>query len=119
MKDKSCVFCKIIRGEIKAEKTEESNSFIAIRDARPLSEGHTLIIPKKHYITLLDLPNNLGEEMLRFTKGIASDLMDKKYADGFNIIMNNLAPAGQEVLHAHIHIIPRKEGDGIRFFKRD
>lgn len=116
MKDKNCVFCKIIKGEIKSERVAESNSFIAIRDMRPLSEGHTLIIPKTHHVTLLDLPNKLGEEMLRFSKQIASNLMDEKYADGFNVIMNNLAPAGQEVLHAHLHIIPRKEGDGIRFF---
>jgi histidine triad (HIT) family protein len=54
--------------------------------------------------------------MLKFAKQIASELLEKKLGDGFNIIMNNLEPAGQLVMHAHIHIIPRKEKDGIRFF---
>lgn len=114
----NCIFCKIVRGEIKSEIVKEGNSFIAIKDANPVAEGHTLIIPKKHYTTLLDIPNNLAEELLKFAKEIASDLMDKKLGDGFNIIMNNLEPAGQLVMHAHIHVIPRKEKDGIRFLVR-
>lgn len=52
--------------------------------------------------------------MLEFTKKVAGELLDKKYGDGFNILMNNLEVAGQGVLHAHIHVVPRKEGDGIR-----
>lgn len=115
-KDYNCIFCKIAKGEIKSEKVAESNNFFAIRDVKPVAEGHTLIIPKKHFGTLLDISNNLGEELLQFTKKVAGDLMDKKLGDGFNIAMNNLEVAGQFVMHAHIHVIPRKEKDGIRFF---
>ena len=111
-----CLFCKIVKGEIKSEIVKEGNNFIAIKDANPVTEGHMLVIPKKHFVTLLDIPNTLGPELLKFTKDVASDLLDKKLGDGFNIIMNNLEPAGQLIMHAHIHIIPRKEGDGIRFF---
>jgi len=111
-----CIFCKIARGEVKSEKVAESNNFFAVRDLNPVSEGHTLVIPKKHFVTLLDIPNKLGEEMLKFTKKVAGDLLDEKLGDGFNVIMNNLEVAGQLVMHAHIHVIPRKEGDGIRFF---
>ena len=114
----NCLFCKIIRGEVKAEKVAESNSFIAIKDAHPATDGHTLIIPKQHFVTLLDIPNKLGCEMLEFVKKVSSELMEKKLGDGFNIIMNNLEPAGQLVMHAHIHIIPRKEKDGIRFLTK-
>ena len=106
--DSNCVFCKIVRREITAEIVGESNSFIAFRDANPKAEGHTLVIPKKHYVTLLDIPNTLGEEMLKFLKEISSGLLDEKLGDGFNILMNNLEPAGQVVGHAHIHVIPRK-----------
>jgi histidine triad (HIT) family protein len=113
--DKNCVFCKIIRGEAPATKVGESNSFIAILSIKPDAKGHTLVMPKKHYIDLLDMPNKLGNEMLDFTKKIANDLLDKKLGDGFNIVMNNTAVAGQMVMHAHIHVIPRKEGDGLRF----
>ena len=113
---KDCIFCKIARGEIKGAIVKESNNFMAIRDVNPIAEGHSLVIPKKHLVTLLDIPDKLGEEMLKFTKEIAGDLMDQKLGDGFNLIMNNLEPAGQFVMHAHIHVIPRKEGDGIEFF---
>ena len=111
--EKNCVFCKIIRGKIKSEKVAESNNFIAFLDAHPKTEGHTLIIPKKHFVTLLDLPNKLGSELLEFTKRIASQLLENKKGDGFNIIMNNLEPAGQLVKHAHLHVIPRKENDNL------
>ena len=115
MKDKNCIFCKIARKEAKAQFISETNNFIAILDANPKSEGHALIIPKKHYVTLLDIPNTLAKEMLELIKLISSKILEKKQGDGFNVIMNNLAPAGQVVMHAHIHIIPRKESDGLRY----
>jgi len=116
--DNNCIFCKIIKREIKAEIIEESNSFIAVKDAKPVTNGHTLIIPKKHLVTLLDIPDKMGEELLNFKKKVAGKLIDTKKGDGFNIIMNNLQCAGQAVMHAHLHIIPRKDGDGIKFLKR-
>lgn len=108
-----CIFCRIASGKVKAKKVAESNNFIAFLDANPKTEGHTLIVPKKHFVTLLDIPNNLGSEMLEFTKKVASKLMEEKKGDGFNLLMNNLEVAGQVVMHAHIHVIPRKEGDGL------
>ncbi|MEK6819563.1 MAG: HIT family protein [Nanoarchaeota archaeon] len=114
MRNDNCVFCKIIKGEIKTSKVEESDNLIAILDANPKSEGHTLIIPKRHYVTILDIPEKLSAEILKMIKKVSSDLLEKKKGDGFNIIMNNLPPAGQVVMHAHIHIIPRKENDGLR-----
>ncbi len=112
--EQNCVFCKIVRNEIPAAKIAESNSFIAISDAHPKTDGHTLIIAKKHFVTLLDIPNTMGKELLEFTKKVSFQILDEKKGDGFNIIMNNLEPAGQVVKHAHIHIIPRKENDNLR-----
>ena len=112
--EKNCIFCKIAKKEIPAKILAETNNFIAMLDGNPRTEGHTLVIPKKHFVTILDIPNTLGNEMLQLIKKISSDILEKKQGDGFNILMNNLAPAGQAVFHAHIHIIPRKEGDGIR-----
>lgn len=109
----SCVFCKILEKEIPADIVDESNNFIAIKDIHPKAPGHTLILPKKHFVTLLDLPNKLGEELLSFTKHVASGLLEAKYGDGFNVVMNNLPAAGQIVMHAHLHLIPRKESDGL------
>lgn len=109
-----CIFCKIARREAKAEIIKESNNFIAILDIKPKTEGHTLVIPKKHYVTLLDMPNTLGQELLKFMKDIASEMLDKKQGDGFNVIMNNLECAGQIVKHTHLHILPRKDKDAFR-----
>ena len=110
----NCVFCKIARKEIKAEFLGETNNFIAILDAHPKTDGHALVIPKKHYVNILDVPGKLGEEMLGLIKKIAFEILEKKQGDGFNIIMNNLPSAGQVVMHAHIHVIPRREDDGLR-----
>lgn len=114
MADKDCIFCKIAKGEIPAEKIKESDNFFAVRDKYPHTEGHSLVIPKKHFVTTLDIPNRLGDELLKLIKDVASDLLDEKYGDGFNILQNNLEVAGQVVMHAHFHIIPRKEGDGVK-----
>ncbi len=113
MSEKECIFCKIVRKEISVEYLEETDNFIAILDKNPVSEGHTLVLPKKHHVNLFDLPNMHAEEMLKLIKKISFDILEKKKGDGFNLIMNNLPPAGQVVMHAHIHIIPRKEGDGL------
>ncbi|MCH7567932.1 MAG: HIT domain-containing protein [Nanoarchaeota archaeon] len=111
--ERDCIFCKIAKGEVKSEKVAESDNFFAIRDVHPIAEGHVMVIPKKHLVTLLDIPNNLGEELLSFTKKVAGNLLDKKLGDGFDLLMRNLEAGGQEVMHAHVHVIPRKEGDGI------
>ncbi len=114
MNYKDCFYCKIAHGEVKTEKVLESRNFFAIFDVKPRVKGHVLVIPKKHFVTLLDIPNKLGNEMIEFTKRVAGKLLDEKYGDGFNVLMNNLEVAGQVVMHAHIHVIPRKEGDGVR-----
>jgi len=108
-----CIFCKIAQKKIKSELVLESDHFFAIRDISPKAEGHTLVIPKQHFVTLLDIPDKLGGEMLSVCKKVSGMLLDEKKADGFNLVMNNLEPAGQLVQHAHIHIIPRKEKDGL------
>ena len=110
---KNCVFCKIAKGEIKKDPFIESDNFCAFEDTHPINLGHMLVIPKKHFVTLLDIPNSLGQELLEFMKKIIDDLLDKKLGDGFNVLMRNLEAGGQVVMHAHIHIIPRKEDDGV------
>ena len=113
---KECIFCKIIKGEIKGDVVRVSNSFIALKDRSPVAPGHLLVIPKKHMGNLLDMPNSLGEELIKFTKELAGEIIDNRQGDGFNLISNNLPAAGQVVEHLHFHLIPRKENDGIRFF---
>ncbi len=116
MNDPSCVFCKIVRGEIPASVVREGDHWLAILDAHPKTEGHTLIISKKHFDSLFDIPSELAEELFVLMKDIARKLLDEKYGEGFQIHMNNFPAAGQIVMHAHIHVLPRKKGDPTRVF---
>lgn len=109
-----CVFCKIARKEIKTKLEDESANFIAFLDINPIASGHTLIVPKKHFVNLMDLPSSMGTELLDLIKKIAEKQI-KKGVEGFNLVVNNKKAAGQLVMHAHLHIIPRKKGDNIRF----
>jgi histidine triad (HIT) family protein len=107
-----CIFCKIVNGEVPSEKILETENFIVIKDVNPKTEGHSLIIPKEHYKNLLDIPAYLNKEMLETAKNVSLKLMEETSSKGFNLMMNNNPVAGQVVMHAHLHILPRKEGDG-------
>ncbi|MEM4230329.1 MAG: HIT domain-containing protein [Candidatus Pacearchaeota archaeon] len=109
--EKECVFCKIVRKELPAEIVYESQNFVAFPDVRPRVEGHTIIIPKKHYVTLMDMPSSLGGELVDVLKRVF-EIKTKQGAEGFNLVMNNFPAAGQFVMHAHIHLLPRKTQDG-------
>lgn len=109
-----CIFCKIVRGEVPAKKVYEDDNFIGILDVNPETQGHTLVIPKKHFKTILDTPNSLGNEFLEAIKNTSLMLIDRYRAEGFNIIFNVNRLAGQEVDHVHTHILPRKIGDGMK-----
>ncbi len=108
-----CVFCKIVAGEIPATKIYEDEVVLAFLDAGPISDGHTLVIPKQHFGKLHDCPAELlGQISSRFAKiaGAVNAAMD---CDGYNLLCNNGRAAGQLVEHLHFHIIPRKTGDGL------
>ena len=109
-----CIFCKIAKGEIKAEKIYENNNFFSIKDIKPQVKDHSLIISKKHFNTILDLPENISNELIDCTKKTASKLMETDNIQGFNLVNNSFEVAGQIVNHFHLHILPRREGDGVR-----
>lgn len=113
--EKDCVFCKIIKGEIDADKVVDEENFIVINDANPVAEGHCLIIPKKHYETILDMPSSLGTELVDIAKKNGLRLVKEKLADGFKLVNNNYPAAGQVVPHFHLHIIPHKEGKDVKY----
>ena len=106
-----CIFCKIVSGEVKSEKVCESDNFIVVKDIRELTEGHSIVMPKRHYKTFLDIPSTMFGEMMELVKEAALNLMKENNSGGFNLHMNNFKVAGQEVEHAHLHILPRKDGD--------
>ena len=108
---KDCVFCKIAAGQIPAQKVYENKNFIAFLDANSRGEGHTLIIPKKHFSSFIDLDKETSENYIFAIKETAKILMDKHKADGFNLVTNNGKVAGQVIEHTHFHLLPRKKGD--------
>ena len=107
MVNEDCIFCKIAKGEIKADKTLETDNFFVIKDIQPVERGHSLVIPKKHYKTLLEIPASALGEFFELAKEASIKLIKEEKADGFNLVMNNFEAAGQLVPHAHLHIIPR------------
>jgi len=106
-----CIFCEIVKGEVPCNKVWEDEDFLAFADIYPVGEGHTLVIPKKHFVNLLDLDEENSRNYLNAIKTVAKILLGEHHADGFNLSLNNGDSAGQIVKHTHFHILPRKEGD--------
>ena len=107
-----CIFCKIVAGEIPANKVYEDENTLAFLDIKPVNPGHTLVIPKKHYQNLEEIPEQELSFLILMVKKIGAQLKDKLKVEGYAISANNDLVAGQIVPHLHFHIIPRHEGDG-------
>ena len=106
-----CIFCGIEKAIDKKRIIYEDSTWLAILDGYPVSEGHTLLIPKRHCETYFDL-NFIELESVGVTIGVIKRLLDTKYKpDSYNIGINCGEAAGQTVMHCHIHIIPRYNGD--------
>ena len=111
-----CIFCKIVKKEIPSSTVYENKNVLAFLDIYPVNKGHVLIIPKKHYETLTDIPDELLADVMKATKKVAKAVMKAMKTDGFNVGMNNYKAAGQLVPHAHFHIIPRFNEDGLKLW---
>lgn len=103
----NCIFCKIANHEIPGKVLYEDDVCMAFLDLSQTTDGHTLVIPKKHYDHFLDVDENTLSHMMIVSQKIANQLQKKMNAKGFNIITNMNEVAGQSVKHFHIHIIPR------------
>ncbi len=102
-----CVFCKIVNGEIPSYKIYEDDDYLAILDISQTTLGHTLVMPKKHYPNMLEMPLEEYEKLMGVTQELAKKVTDKLNANGCNIVINSNEVAGQTVMHTHVHIIPR------------
>ena len=106
---KACIFCEIATTDRVIDQT---NHCFVIRDAFPVTEGHTLIIPKRHVADYFDLkPNETSDIQELLQKHKAMIEVNDESVDGFNIGINVGATAGQTVFHVHVHLIPRRIGD--------
>lgn len=112
-RDADCIFCKIVAGEIPSQKVFETDTVFAFLDIAPVKPGHTLVIPKEHFATLLEMDAALVGPMHEAVQKIAAAAMEATGAKGFNLQVNTHKVAGQLVPHVHYHIIPRHEDDGL------
>lgn len=112
MVKEDCIFCKIANGEIPSKTIYEDEHFRVILDLGPATRGHALVLPKSHADNLYELPDETAALLLPTAKTVAVKLRDKLQCDGLNLVQNNGETAGQTVMHFHLHMIPRYEGDG-------
>lgn len=104
-----CVFCKIARGEAQASRVYEDAEVMAFLDARPVNEGHTLVVSKKHYENIFEIPDEELGNLFRIVKKVASAVLKGEKADGIRVVQNNGSAARQNIFHFHVHIIPEYE----------
>jgi len=113
MSEADCIFCKIVKGDIPCARIYETEHVLAFLDVAPVAPGHALVIPKAHYATLFDLPEEVGCRLFAALAPVGRAIMAATKATGINVQMNNYESAGQVVFHAHLHLIPRRAGDGL------
>ena len=111
-----CIFCKIINGEIPSYKIYEDEYTYAFLDIAKDIEGHTLVIPKKHALNVLDCETEILTKLLETVQRISKHYVEDLGYDGVNILNASGAAAEQSVFHLHFHILPRKKEDGLHTF---
>ena len=110
-----CIFCKIIAGEIPGIKIYEDDLVFAFLDIGPINPGHTLVIPKEHHQSSSTIPEATAGRMFKVGSRIGVALKRALDCDAFNLHLADGSAAGQVVMHAHLHVIPRGVEDGFRW----
>jgi histidine triad (HIT) family protein len=110
----ACVFCAIVADPSRAEVVYEDGHVLAFLDHRPLFPGHVLVVPRAHHVTLPDLPDELLLPVVAASRLLASAVEKGLGAEGTFMAINN--KVSQSVPHLHVHVIPRRKGDGLRGF---
>jgi histidine triad (HIT) family protein len=108
-----CIFCQIVDGEIPSRTVYEDDDVFAFLDVNPLARGHTLVIPKSHHASVADLSDEVRDALFATAGRLTPAVEAAVDADASTIGMNNGPASGQEVPHAHVHLVPRFEGDGV------
>ena len=110
-----CIFCKIIKGEIPAYKIYEDDLVLAFLDNHPVAKGHTLIIPKEHAKDIFEIDGKTLERIASISKKVALKMKENLGVGAVNLYHASGSEAEQTVFHFHLHVIPRKAGDGFNF----
>lgn len=110
----ACTFCRIVAGELPAERVFENDQVVAFLDHRPLFPGHVLVVPREHHVTLTDLPVERVEPLFLSARRIAGAVESALGCEGTFVAMNNRV--SQSVPHLHVHVVPRRRKDGLKGF---
>lgn len=113
----TCLFCSIIDGSIPAYKVYENDRVLAFLDIGPVSKGHTLVVPKRHATNLSEGSVEDSRALMDAIHNLAPKIMQALGASGYNLGMNHGESAGQEVMHTHVHLMPRYQGQERTFTK--
>ncbi|MBI4163706.1 MAG: HIT family protein [Candidatus Aenigmarchaeota archaeon] len=113
MADQECIFCAMVAGKIQpAAKVYEDGEYLAFLDINPRNPGHTIVITKKHYEVVLDMPEKEAGKLFELVKRLSVSVKNGTQADGISILQNNYRASGQAVPHIHFHVIPRFNSEG-------
>lgn len=112
-RDPSCIFCKIVVGEIPSFRLYEDAETFAFLDINPVHDGHALVISKAHYPTVLEIAPDAFAAVARATTKVAKAVYAAVTPDGLNLVQANGAGAAQSVPHFHIHVLPRRMNDNL------
>ena len=114
MTEDNCLFCRIVSGEVPATLVYVDKNAVAFLDHRPLFHGHTLLVPRQHVETLVDLPQELIGPFFDAAQALAQAVPHAMKAEGTFVAMNNRV--SQSVPHLHVHVVPRRKKDGLKGF---
>jgi len=112
----SCIFCKIIKGEIPSYKIYEDEDILAFLDINPFTPGHTVIASKKHYRDIFDVSQNILKKGIIVAQKISKKTKERLGAKGINFLLDSRKAGEQFLFHFHIHVIPRFPNDGLRLW---
>lgn len=107
-----CIFCDLMRGAAEVSICYEDATTIAFLDIQPVNPGHLLVVPREHYETLQDIPAHVGTHLYQVAAKLIPVVLTASGATDMNIVVNSGVSAGQNVMHYHIHLIPRVKDDG-------
>ncbi len=113
MSDPDCLFCRIVRHELKAVVVHEDKDVLVMMDLYPATPGHMLVLPKEHIETIYTMSENIGARIMTIAIAVAKSIKQKLSPTGLNLIQSNELSAGQTVPHFHLHIVPRYNDDSV------
>ena len=111
--DDDCLFCRIVRGTVASHVVHEDEHTLAFLDINPAADGHTLVVPKTHNQDLFDIDAGSAAAVMRSAKVVAAQIDLALAPDGLTLVQSNRPAGWQDDFHFHMHVVPRRHGDGL------